>query len=357
MKITRDSYNSSSKSDTNFTLPNYPVLPRPQIPGSLISLYNTVSAAQPYISSGNEWKPLGICGVNGGVIWAPFRTGELPPTTFTSFTDAHNAILQLPKPNIFYFDPTEGPNMFPVSFPAIPVGTYDFTGVEWVGLQKGSNMVGASNLIINIPDGVHIIGLTSISSLQINYTGFTPCVTFPILNNQIQIIYLHIGCLINTTNAPFFRAFNSDNLGNSVLALILDFFSAFANGSQPVVSISDGIVLTIILSQSSGVEINTIITDPPVNGNGVFFQYLGSYNANSPPFFPFIRASWTNINAGSFVQIQDSSGAPKSYTTGFSPLPANDATQGWKNTDIWIDSNTSIPYICIDANTGLWHAF
>lgn len=358
MKVINDSLTTSSKSEFNLTLPNFTNLPRPQVPGSLINKINSLSSAQPYISDGVEWKPLGICGVNGGVIWAPFRTGELPPTTFTSFTDAYNAISQLPKPNIFYFDPTGGPTSgFPINFPHIPIGTYDFTGVEWIGLQKGSNMIGASTLIINIPDGVHIIGLTRLSSIQINYTGLTPCITLPLLSNQITIVYLDIGCVIYTTNAPFIRAYNSDNLGNSVLAVIMDFFTQFPNGSNQVISIGDGLVLTIILSQSSGLDVNTLATDAPVNGNGIFFQYLGSYNANSTPLFPFIKTAWTNINAGSFVQIQDSSGAPKSYTTNVAPLPANDATQGWKNTDIWINSTTSTPYICIDANTGLWHSF
>ena len=358
MKVFNDQHTYSLRSEFNLTVPNFSTLPKPQIPGSLLSLHNNVNAAQPYISNGSEWKPLSMCGVNGGVIWAPFRTGELPPTTFISFTDAYNAISQLPKPNVFYFDPTNGPITFPVVFPPIPVGTYDFTGVEWIGLQKGSNMFGAASLLINIPDGVHIIGLRFIASLQINYTGLTPCIDLELLGNQIQIFYLANGTIINTTNAPFIRAINSDGLGNSILSLVLDFFTQFFNGSQAVVSIGDGLTLAIILSSASGIEINTIATDfPAVNGNNVFFRYLGSYNVFSTPFFPFIKTAWTNINAATNVSISDESGSPKSYTTNVAPLVTNDATQGWKNTDIWINSTTSTPYICIDANTGLWHAF
>lgn len=354
MKVFNDSSTSSSKSDFNLTLPNFTNLPKLQIPGSLINKL----PAQPYISNGIEWRPLGICGVNGGVIWAPFRTGELPPTTFTSFTDAYNAISQLPKPNVFYFDPSEGPIMFPVVFPTIPVGTYDFTGIEWVGLQKGSNMFGSASLLINIPDGVHLIGLRFIASLQINYTGLTPCINVNQVSNQIQIFYLSNGTIINTTNAPFIRGTNIDGLGNSILSVVLDFFTQFANGSKVVISVGDGMVIALVLTQGSGIETNTIATDfPAVNGNVLAVRYLGSYNTFSTPFFPFIKSVWTNINPATNTFISDESGAPKSYTTNVAPLPVNNATQGWKNTDIWINSTTSTPYICIDASSGLWHNF
>ena len=361
MKVINDSSTTSSKSDFNLTLPNFANLPRPQIPGSLISLHNTVSAAQPYISNGTEWKPLGICGVNAGVIWAPFRTGELSPTTFVSFVDAYNYVLTLPKPNVFYFDPTGGSTSgFPIVFPDIPIGTYDFTGVEWIGLQKGSNMFGSATLKINIPDGVHIIGLRFIASLQINYTGLSPCIDIGLLSNQLQVVYLSNGTIINTANnsGPFFRATNTDGLGNSILSVVLDFFTQFANGSKVVVSVGDGMVIAIALAEGSGIETNTIATDfPAINGNVLTVRYLGSYNVFSTPFFPFIKSVWTNINAATNVFLSDESAAPKSYTTNAVPNNTNDSTQGWKNTDIWIDSTTSTPYICIDASTGLWHSF
>lgn len=358
MRVFNDQNTYSSRSEFNLTIPNFSTLPKPQIPGSLLSLSNPVCCSQPYISNGIEWRPIGIAGINAGVTWAPFRTGELPATTFNSFTDAYDYILTLPKPNVFYFDPTDGPITFPVVFPTIPVGTYDFTGIEWIGLQKGSNMFGSASLLINIPDGVHIIGLRIIASLQVNYMGLSPCINIELLGNQIQIFYLANGTIINTTNAPFIRAINSDGLGNSVLSVVLDFFTQFLNGSQVVVSIGDGLTLAIILSSASGIEINTIATDfPAVNGNNVFFRYLGSYNVFSTPFFPFIKTMWTNINAATNVSISDESGSPKSYTTNVAPLVTNDFTQGWKNTDIWINSTTSTPYICIDASVGLWHAF
>lgn len=353
MRVFNDQNTYSSRSEFNLTIPNFSTLPKPQVPGSIINKLPN----RPYISNGTEWTPFSISGVNGGVIWAPFRTGDLPCATYTSFIDAYNAITELCKPNVFYFDPTEGPVVFPVNFPPIPVGTYDFTGIEWVGLQKGSNMNGATSLLINIPDGVHFIGLQTISSLQINYTGLTPCITIPILSNQLQIIYLQTGCTITTTSAPFYRIINSDNLGNCILSFVLDFFSVF-NGTQPVVSVGDGVFFTLLLASSSGLNINTIATDfPPVHGNAILIQYLGSYNPNSTPLFPFIKTAWTNINAATSVSILDESGSPKSFTTNVAPLVTNDFTQGWKNTDIWINSTTSTPYICIDASVGLWHAF